>query len=223
MINEVFDKIYWINSRNRTDRFKNMKKRLTDLGINAERFEAVLGGRINRKEYSFGKMFKELNHGELGCFLSHVNIWKEAKEKGYKRILILEDDALFCHDFHKEFNSHWEQTPENWELLFLGQWNYDHDINGGNASGGGTFALKHHVWDSGKATKSAKGGVYLANRCWLTHAYAVDHKCYDKLIEGSIEMYSSVDNVLADLQKDIITYAYYPNIITQDNTKSSLR
>lgn len=226
MINEVFDKIYWINSRNRMDRMKNMKKRLTELGIKADRFEAVLGGHINRTKYKFGQrplQVKELNNGELGCYLSHVNIWKDAKEKGYKRILILEDDALFCNDFHKAFNEHWANTPDNWELLYLGQWNYDNQINGGNAGGGGVFALKKIVWESGKDTQRAKGGVYLANRCWLTHAYAVDEKVYDKLIEGAEVMYSSVDNVLADLQKDIITYAYYPNIITQDNTKSSLR
>lgn len=224
MINEVFERIYWINSRNRMDRMKNMQKRISELGIKASRFEAVLGGHIDRRKYSFGsKPVKELNNGELGCFLSHVNIWKDAKEKGYKRILILEDDALFCADFHKEFARHWEKTPDNWELLYLGQWNYDDQINGGNEGGGSVFALKHLVWESGKDTQRAKGGVYLANRCWLTHAYAVDGKAYDKLIEGCQVMYSSVDNVLADVQSKVITYAYYPNLIVQDNTKSSLR
>jgi hypothetical protein len=41
-----FDKIFWINSKNRADRFGNMKRRFQALGLHAERFEAIHGGEI---------------------------------------------------------------------------------------------------------------------------------------------------------------------------------
>lgn len=226
MINEVFDKIFWINSKNRMDRYKNMCKRLPELGINpnSTRFPAVLGGGVNRKNYSFAepgkRPFKVLNNGEFGCYLSHLEIYKQIKANGWKRTLILEDDAEFCPDFLMKFTEYWKHTPAEWDMLYLGQWNYDYQVNGGNTVGGKTFALREPV----KEFRPGEG-VYNAKRCWLTHAYAVDINCIDKLIDGCKHLYSSVDNVLADVQEkeNLKVIAYHPNLIKQDNTKSSLR
>lgn len=57
--------------------------------------------KIKKDNYTFeGYDFKEwdtrdLSKGEIGCAISHYKIWKKAKQEGHKKILILEDDAVW--------------------------------------------------------------------------------------------------------------------------------
>lgn len=213
LLNKSFDKIFWINSKKRLDRAGNMNRRFKENNIQAERFNAILGGQIDHRKLQFGKPVKSLDNGEIGCFLSHTTIYKTIKENGWKQTLILEDDAQFKDGWLQKFQAGIKALPSDWDLLYLGQWNYDNDINGGNAKGGKTFALKQQISNE----------IWKADRCWLTHAYAVNIKCIDYLIENTNVLYSSLDNVLADIQKNLNVYAFSPSLITQDGTKSDLR
>lgn len=215
---KMFDKIFWINSKNRADRFRNMKTRLEALGIQAERFEAIHGGAVDwngeeYKEYYVQNIKKELNNGEKGCFLSHRTIYKLIKKNGWNKTLILEDDALFCPDFLNLLENIYPKVPA-YDMLYFGQWNYDKGVIYGEKS-----ALKE------KVSEVENIAVYKAERCWLTHAYAVDLSCIDTLINHTKNLYASVDEVLADIQEKekLKVYAIYPSIITQDGTASSLR
>lgn len=40
-----------------------------------------------------------LTKGEVGCFLSHFNIWKKVVELQQQQVLVLEDDVRFQPDF----------------------------------------------------------------------------------------------------------------------------
>jgi GR25 family glycosyltransferase involved in LPS biosynthesis len=226
-MNKFFNKIFVINSKNRIDRYKNMVKRFLDLGLLKQahissasmefnekyRFEAILGGQINSQNLNFGdKPFKTLNQGEVGCFLSHVTIYKMIKEHKWDKVLILEDDAKFCNNFQEEFDKALKNVPDDWDMIYLGQWNYD-SLKNTKTISGKTAALKENICDN----------IYSADRCWLTHAYAVRLKAVDYLIDNTKVLYSSFDNVLADIQKDLKVYAIHPDLITQDGTKSSLR
>ena len=213
----IFDKIIYINSKNRPDRLINMKKRIAKLGLDIERFEAILGGKLEHSKLSFKGKLKPMNNGEIGCFISHTTIYQKIKDNGWKHTLILEDDALFCDDFLNVLSGLEKQLPEDWDMFFLGQWNYDHLDNGGNEIGGEKHALKERITDN------EKYNLYKANRCWLTHAYAVNLKSIDYLIDNTKDLYSSIDNVLADIQHKLNVYAVHPNIIKQDGSKSSLR
>lgn len=209
--NQVFDKIFYINSKKRVDRLKNIKKRLDENGIIAERFPAIFGGEIPDSQKNFGQNPRSLNLNEQGCFFSHTKIYELIKANGYGKTLILEDDAEFKEGFKDHFEKLYNCLPNDWDLLYFGQFNYDQN------SGGKTKALQE------KITDFIDYNIYTANRCWLTHAYAVNIKCIDKLIEGTKAMYSTIDNVLADLQKDLIVYAIHPALIKQDGSQSSLR
>lgn len=213
ILNKTFDKIIYINSKNRPDRYKNMIKRLQALGIEAERLEAIYGGHLDQRQLNFGEKIHALNNAEIGCYMSHVKIYKAIKANGWKRTLILEDDAEFKEGFDDLFEATYFKVPEDWQMLYFGQWNYDHLVNGGNQQGGATYALKEKIAPL----------VFKADRCWLTHAYAVDISCIDYLIENTKVLYSSIDNVLADIQNPLKVYAIHPAIIKQDATKSSLR
>ncbi len=213
-INDKFDKVIFINSKNRPDRHRNIVKRLAELNIEAERFNAIFGGHLDQSKINFGAKVHVMNNAEIGCFLSHVEVYKLIKANGWRRTLRLEDDAEFSKAvFPDRFEALYNSVPEDWQMLYFGQFNYDHLKNGGNIQGGPTYALQ----------KEVAPGVYKANRCWLTHAYAVDISCIDHLIENTKVLWSSIDHVLADIQEPLRVYAIHPAVIKQDATKSSLR
>jgi len=106
------DKTFIINLDHRTDRWEQILKELDKNHIkNYERFPAIkpvddyINNPKNKKMYlnifdnASKKKSTKWKHkytlGSLGCCLSHYNVIKLAKERGYKRILILEDDARF--------------------------------------------------------------------------------------------------------------------------------
>ena len=68
-----------------------MEEELAKMGLRGERFAAI-----------------ENTNGAIGCSMSHLAILKDAKAKGYKNILVLEDDFQFIVDrttFEKELQS----------------------------------------------------------------------------------------------------------------------
>ncbi len=213
-VNQAFDKVIYINSKNRPDRYRNITARLAELNIDAQRFEAIFGGHLDQSKIDFGARVHAMNNAEIGCFMSHVEIYKLIKANGWKRTLILEDDAEFNKEvFPAKFDELYRSVPKDWQMLYFGQFNYDHLRNGGNEQGGPVYALKKEVAPS----------VFEADRCWLTHAYAVDLSCVDYLIENTKVLWSSIDNILADIQSPLKVYAIHPAVIKQDATKSSLR
>jgi len=73
--------IFYINLKYRKDRREHIEKILTERGLmdKTERYEALYTP----------------NSGIVGCSYSHLNVLKLAKERGYKNVLILEDDFEF--------------------------------------------------------------------------------------------------------------------------------
>jgi GR25 family glycosyltransferase involved in LPS biosynthesis len=75
-------------------------------------------------------MIKRLTPGEVGCVMSHVNLWREVLncDKPDSRMLILEDDVVFYRrnkqeaslGFIEAFSSLWKAVPSDWDILYLG-------------------------------------------------------------------------------------------------------
>ena len=97
---DYFERIYVINLAHRYDRRREMARQLDEIGLTFDSpgiclFEAV------RPESADG--FPSI--GARGCFLSHLGILKDARERRLDRILILEDDLNFTPDFHAGMNA----------------------------------------------------------------------------------------------------------------------
>jgi len=75
--------IFYINLAHRTDRRSEIEHELESMGLSsqAERFDAIF-----------------MKPGAFGCGYSHISVLKLAKERGYKNVLILEDDFMFVVD-----------------------------------------------------------------------------------------------------------------------------
>jgi glycosyl transferase family 25 len=72
------DKIFYINLDKRTDRREEIEADLVKYNLEAERFSGIYH-----------------DPGIVGCGKSHLAVMKLAKERGYKNVLILEDDFTF--------------------------------------------------------------------------------------------------------------------------------
>jgi len=83
IMTQYIDKIFYINLERRVDRREEIEHELMmkDL-LKFERFPAI----------------ETPGFGALGCAQSHLDVLKLAKERGYKNVLILEDDFMFLVD-----------------------------------------------------------------------------------------------------------------------------
>lgn len=82
------DKIIYINLAHRVDRLHEITEELTKFNLVGERFNAI-----------------PTSNGIVGCGYSHLEVLKLAKQRGYKNVLILEDDFTFLitkEEFEKE-------------------------------------------------------------------------------------------------------------------------
>jgi len=120
-INTYFDKIYVINLVRRPDRKEKIEKRLKKHNItNYIIFPATDGA--NSPMYSYYLRIKGFTDtaGAFGVLSSAARLIHDAAKNKYKRILILEDDAVFHKDFDNQFNERISMIPQDWKLLYFG-------------------------------------------------------------------------------------------------------
>ncbi|XP_052221589.1 glycosyltransferase 25 family member-like isoform X2 [Dreissena polymorpha] len=130
-----FDKVYMINLERRSERRVRMLHVFDILGIEAELIPAVDGKLINASYLSklniqilpgFSDPVKgrPMTMGEIGCFLSHYNIWQDVVAKGYEQVVVFEDDLKFEPYFRTKLafimRTVKERVP-NWDLIYLGR------------------------------------------------------------------------------------------------------
>ena len=100
-VHNYIDKVIYINLEHRKDRKEEIETELNNMNIEYERFNAI----------------SNPDFGIVGCTQSHLEIFKMAKVKGYKNILIFEDDFKFIVS-KKSFE-------EQIELLYNSQVEFD--------------------------------------------------------------------------------------------------
>ena len=91
-------KIIYINLERRKDRFNEINEQLSNFNLEGERFNAIPN-----------------SNGIIGCGYSHLEVLKLAKERGYKNVLILEDDFEFLiskEEFEKNLSQLFDANVE---------------------------------------------------------------------------------------------------------------
>jgi ferredoxin-thioredoxin reductase catalytic subunit len=110
---EFIDKIVYINLDSREDRRKIMQTFFEQGKIpleKVERFSAILR-----------------RNGTIGCLESHTMVLKMAREKGWKNVLILEDDLEWL-DLEKEYPKLEELAKKDWDVIMLVGWYWEYDF-----------------------------------------------------------------------------------------------
>jgi glycosyl transferase family 25 len=77
--------------------------------------------------------FSPFTLGELGCFLSHLIIWKKIIDENIESLIIFEDDCIFNSKFNVTLNKILtDEIPEDFNIIYLGGKtgdNYFSDLN----------------------------------------------------------------------------------------------
>jgi glycosyl transferase family 25 len=85
----------------------------------------ILSYTYNEKQYdiNISEKFNLLSDGAIGCFISHVNIWKHIIDNNLEYALIMEDDTIFCNDFLNKLNNvikDFKEIIPNYKIIYIG-------------------------------------------------------------------------------------------------------
>lgn len=196
ILNKHFDKIYILTMEN-SFRIERMKERLQ--GIDYEFFYGVNGATLDKTPYI--EAGSKQTRGQLGCTISHVNIYKDILDKGYDKVLILEDDALIG-DLDNLENCI-NQLPQDWGLFYLG---FD-----------GAAGLQPNY--SSNLAEVSNNNLYTLH---CTHAIAIRPWFAQKAIETNKNFHYTADGNLTETvkQHNVKAYAALPKLINPDNMES---
>ena len=152
-MNKYVDRIFYINLEHRKDRKEQIETEIRKFDPNfeiTERFDA-----INIKPTT--------NHwinASLGCTTSHGKIVQIAKERGYKNILILEDDFQFIMENDKLLNNlhTFYENIENFHMILFG-----------------TNCAKYY--------DTEYPNIYKVSNSLTSSGYIINHSVYDEFIK----------------------------------------
>ncbi|KRX26082.1 Cullin-1, partial [Trichinella nelsoni] len=139
-----FDELYLINLLRRPDRRLRMLACFAVLGLEVRLVEAVDGrmlepadlnaiGVKQMPDYRDPYHKRPMTLGEVGCFLSHYNVWRDMLDRGYRRAVIFEDDLRFTRSFRRQVAVVMAELDANvpdWDLVYLGRKRLNPDQDG---------------------------------------------------------------------------------------------
>lgn len=122
-IDSYFDKVLYINMPGDNAREDALLTQLSRWNIrNVQRVDGIRvnAGMVPPERYrKFIKRDPKYVQGQLGCAEAHINAVKLAKQQGWKRVLILEDDVEILQDPNRILNQN-AGILDDWDMLYFG-------------------------------------------------------------------------------------------------------
>ena len=166
-----------------------MKYNLGDVNF----FEAFNGNNIPHNY--------NISNGNVGLIMSNIEILKEAKEKNYNSILILEDDCYFTDEI-KNIDSYMDQLPNDWDMFYLG----------GN----------HNTVVGSNPPIKINEKIVKLHHTFTTHFVAINNTVYDILLERLSTFVDPIDVIYTTIQKTHNVYCTSETIAKQINGYSDI-
>ncbi len=234
IINHYFEHIYVVNLKSAVEDRLKVTRHLNRHNIDFELFEATNGyeGKVfehyqkykkralgdlkryaqySEREQARNKPFID-SAGVMGYIYTYLNILKDAKAKGYRRFLILEDDILLSKDFEKQFKHFIGNIDNDWKILLLGASQYG--------------------WDRIDTKTAERNKFYFPTYkdefdfTYGSFAMGLDLSIVNELIEAESAFESPFDYLpMEELYRKYNGKCFiaYPNIIIPDVSTSSIR
>lgn len=136
--------------------------------------------------------------GAYGCLRSHLEIIKEARQRGWPNVLIFEDDAALDPRLHEKFSSYFEQVPSDWEMLHFGA---------------------NHM----AAPIEVSANVVRITSANSTFAYALNRAVFDSFIELNTRALTAVDVNNRKLQTEHACYCFMPHLAWVEDLSSDVQ
>jgi len=205
--------IFVINLKKDSDRRRKISQQLDSLGVVFSFFEGVNGRELKDEELlsaykpkrSIDKSKRLLTQGEIGCALSHFNIYQKMLDENIDRAIVLEDDAVIGKNFLEAIDvvAH---LPCNWEIFLLGYsssreipCNFKLDLVGNST-----------VFNVGISPKS-RGCL---------HGYVISKSGAERMLSYKDSLYQPIDMYTADYRM-INSYVIYPRVVYQNKDLES--
>lgn len=158
---------------------------------------------------------RDVTPGEIGCTLSHTDIWEDAYKNGYENILVYEDDIVF--NSKMDWSLLDRVKKENYDLFYLGRL----------LQGGFDGVMDTPIDDD----------ICIPGFSYQTHGYLLSKSGIKKLVEQHLPKYKSmffvVDEFLASLyswtpreelndifEKNLKTFALNEDVVVQYRTEN---
>jgi GR25 family glycosyltransferase involved in LPS biosynthesis len=181
-IDDAFPYKVCINLDRRPERWRRMEVKFEEHGLRGvERFSAVDGELL-----SLPPLWTH-TPGAYGCLRSHLDVVRNARDKGSPSVLIFEDDVVLDPDLQNKFQLYFEQVPRDWDMLFFGALHKDEPN-----------AVAENVVRLTKANS--------------TYAYALRQTVYDSFIELNGRAEDVLDNNNYLLQGRFNCYCFMPHL-----------
>lgn len=194
---EEFKAAFAISMSNRPERWEGLKARFGHWAKHVRYWRATSGFTVNKNRWmNDGKLARgcALRRGEIGCYDSHVRIWKFMTEHKIESALIMEDDANIRHrwDHYKRIRSALDELKKrdkNWDLLYIGM--------------GDRNSKQRIAPDLGKC-----------QGCQGLFAYVLTIQGAQKLLKHAMPFRIPVDVLVGNLsdKKILNTYCMYPRL-----------
>lgn len=152
---KLFEGAFVINLPERVDRKCNMDYQLAKVGItdSVEWLPAI-----------------KHRYGMVGCSLSHLECVKLAKQRGWKTVLIFEDDVIFTKHFETSYERSFAQLQtKDWAVYHLG-------------------AMLMNI------CRQVESNLLQIGYNWAAHAVAIHERAYDFIINNYDHSYSETDS-----------------------------
>jgi hypothetical protein len=116
---KFWDTVYVINLEHRTDRWESITKMAEAAGLQINRWNAVKAADIDLEKHRIGIRVKKQSC--IACTLSHFEIYRDALSKGYKKVLVLEDDAVIPPDLYEQVEAFFTNSGlKEFDLVYFG-------------------------------------------------------------------------------------------------------
>lgn len=182
MLNKYFEHIVCISLVKRKDRRSFFDRQAKGIGFTFEYFDAIA------PELGNGLLTKE----RLGCLRSHREVLIKARMKGFKNVLILEDDCQFRNESGQLFLLGMNNLPD-YDLLYLGG----------------------SLWNTKGTIKRFDDNFNIGSGILTTHSYCVPEKNFTKIIDLLEAENKPVDVKLSEFQTTNKTLIFKKNITRQ--------
>src|SRR5262245_54110856 len=116
--------VFVINLDRSADRLARVSRECAQAGVVFARFPAVAGTALpdHLKPYfcdASGNIVSPLTPGEIGCYASHLALWRRIVHENLPAALICEDDAIVPGDIKAIVAEILSVLPHDWDMAFL--------------------------------------------------------------------------------------------------------
>jgi len=213
-----FDKTYLVNLERRPDRYEKFMNAYdesdmnfvpiskinavdgTDIDIEKVPLSEIAKGELKQIETTgFRSKHYQLTRGAIGCYLSHVKVWKDIIESNQKHGLIFEDDVKLPLNINTKITKSMQHVPDDWDIILFG----------------------FHCKDCEKKINYRK-----VNRFILLHCYAISRNAIVKILKTNslFPITQQIDSYLSELSADILNiYTVKNPIIHQNGSRTDIQ